>query len=130
MATSHTGKQNQTGQKQSAAKHTDTHKEPAEGRKQKQNQKRMKEHPNETPPVGEQHEANFEEGQVEHRDEREFVGQMDGAQANKEMEGHAPFERSQQGHLDHPEEMHQEQTKGAMPVEAHRARQDVDNRHK
>jgi hypothetical protein len=137
MATKHTastGKEHQAGQKQAAAKHEAKEAKP-KARKQQQDKNRVKDNPNETPPVGEQHEANFEEGQVAHRDEREFVGQMDGAQANKEMEGRAPFDRSQH---DRPEDFDRaedtreaEKSKaGSLPIEnEHRARDHAGRRH-
>jgi len=132
--TTHTGKEHQAGQKQAAASHEQKETKP-KNREARQDKNRVKDSPKETPAVGEQHDANSEEGQIEHRDEREFVGQMDGAQANDELEGRAPYDRTQHNR---PEDFDRsgdaretEKSKaGSLPIESeHRGRDQAGRRH-
>jgi len=127
MATKHaanTEKRNQTGRKQAAEKHQDVQaevkqKKPAAKQKGETKAKQTEQH-------------SEREEQVEHRDERDFVGQMDGAQANKEMEGQAPYDRSKHEHFDRPEDVreHEKSKAGSLPVEnEHRARDHAGRRH-
>jgi hypothetical protein len=129
MATKHasnTGKQTQAGRKQAAGKHQDVQPE-AKNKKQENQADRVKEE--KTVPADQK--ARTDEH--EHRDEREFVGPMDGAQANKEMEGHAPYDRSAHDHpedFDRAESMGEKSKAGALPVEnEHRARDHAGRRH-
>jgi hypothetical protein len=132
MATKHaanTGKQNQTGHKQVAGKHQDVQ---PEAKNKKLAEKQTSSVKEKTVPA-DKGGANEQE---EHRDERDFVGQMDGAQANKEMEGHAPYDHSRHGEMTHPEDFDRsegmrEKTKaGSLPIEnEHRARDHAGRRH-
>jgi len=134
MATKHaanTEKQNQAGHKQVAGKHQDV--QPgAKGKKTHEKQTNRVKSDKRTP----DNETAHTNEPAEHRDEREFVGQMDGAQANKEMEGHAPYDHSPHGEMTHPEDFDRaedmrEKTKaGSLPIEnEHRARDHAGRRH-
>jgi len=131
MATKHasnTGKQTQAGRKQAAGKHQDVQPEAKQKKHPEKQTNRVKE--NTTAPVDENARTDERE---EHRDEREFVGQMDGAQANKELEGHAPYDHSHHDHpedFDRAEDMREKTKAGALPIEnEHRARDHAGGRH-
>jgi hypothetical protein len=131
MATKHvskTGKQTQAGQKQAAAKHQDVQPEAKNKKRSEKQTNRVKEE--KTAPADETDRTNEHE---EHRDERDFVGQMDGAQANKETQGHAPYDRSEHERpedFDRAEDMREKTKAGSLPVEnEHRARDHAGRRH-
>jgi len=124
-----TGTQNQTGHKQAAGKHQDAQ---PEAKNKKSAEKQANRGNEKSAPADKVQNGK----QEEHRDERDFVGQMDGAQANKEMEGHAPYDHSPQGETTHPEDFDRaedmrEKTKaGSLPIEnEHRARDHAGRRH-
>jgi hypothetical protein len=139
MATQHksqTEKQDKTQQHQGMEKDQSANAATSQKRKQKQDQnQRMKNDPNETPAVGEQHAANYEEGGPFGRHEsREFVGEMDGPEANQGKEGHPPYSRTQ-GDQPEPHEVDRDRNAGDtsggdIPVQKQRARSDVGERHK
>jgi hypothetical protein len=128
MATKHaanTGKQSQTGRKQPAGKHQDVHPEAKHEKHAEKTTKRVKD--KKTAPADETARTNEHE---EHRDERDFVGQMDGAQANRETQGHAPYDHSQHEQVDRSEDVREKTKAGSLPVEnEHRARDHAGRRH-